>query len=97
MSLRVHLTHDARTDLRDIWFHGLDEWGAAQADQYNRRLLTAMMRLGDNPKLGRARPDLGAARRSLPGGSHLILYHVLPNRVEVLRILHQSQDPARHL
>ena len=34
---------------------------------------------------------------SCPCGSHVIWYRDLPDRLEIIRILHSAQDTERHL
>lgn len=97
MSPEIEIHDDARTDLSDIWFYSLSHWGKAQADRYARQILAQISGLADNPELGRPRPELGAGRRSLICGRHIVFYHLTPALIRVQRVLHASRDPSRHL
>lgn len=43
------------------------------------------------PNVGRSRADLRSDCRSLPVGNYLLFYRVLPNTVEILRVIHSSR------
>jgi toxin ParE1/3/4 len=101
------------SDAANIDFHGIVNWtasefGAAQALRYEVVLTDAIDALTAGPAAGgaKARPDL------LPGlfllhvargrhkGRHVVLYRVKNETdriIEVLRLLHDSMDFARHL
>ena len=51
---RISKTVRAERELEDIYYYGLIQWGAAQADRYHEELTNAMEQLADNPKLGKA-------------------------------------------
>lgn len=60
------------------------------------RMLVAVERacglLGDNPYLGRARPELGRDTRSWVVGRYLILYRPVEGGIEVVRVVHGARD-----
>jgi toxin ParE1/3/4 len=47
------------------------------------------------PKLGPARPELGADIRTLPLGNYLIVYRPIRGSVELVRFLHGSRNLRR--
>jgi len=49
-------------------------------------------RLSENPKLGRARPDIAPELRYFPVGSYLIFYREVPEGVEIVRVLHGAPN-----
>ena len=49
--------------------------------------------LGENPRLGPARDDIAPGLRYLPVGRYLILYRIVDDGIEVVRVVHG----ARHL
>ena len=91
----------------------MEHFGAAAADRYEALIGQALADIREDPfRLGAAkRPDLpdaiysyhlAASRDRVPGGRvhtprHFVLYRVLGFRVEVLRLLHDSRDLARHV
>jgi toxin ParE1/3/4 len=94
---RLIIAPRARRDLRSIRVYGLKQWGEAQADAYHAALTTGFERLQDHPQIGRVREDLGAGVRAWPVEHHVLYYRVMDDVIEVVRILHERADPARHL
>lgn len=86
------LSQDAEGDLVEIYDRSLDEWGEVQADRYLDGLYAAFAGLAARPLAGRLRPEIGKHVRSRLFGSHIIFYAARPQRVDILRILHQARD-----
>jgi toxin ParE1/3/4 len=88
-------------------------FGAAAADRYETLIGQALTDLGEDPLRAGVRQraelpadiyiyHLAASRERVAGDRvgtprHMLLYRVSAARVEVLRILHDSRDLARHL
>ena len=87
----------AQRDIRSIHLFGARHWGDAQADAYQATLTKAADLLREYPLIGRARDDLGAGLRSWPVEHHVPYYRINGDVVEVVRILHERVDAARHL
>jgi toxin ParE1/3/4 len=51
--------------------------------------------IGENPGIGRPRPELQADLRSHPVGSYMIFYRERPDHVLVVRVVHQRRDLTR--
>jgi toxin ParE1/3/4 len=86
----VRRTARAEDDLVDLWLY------VAQDDaQAADRLLEALDRRGillaEQPHLGRARPDSAPDRHDFPVGNDLILYRLLPDGIEVARVVHGAR------
>ncbi len=47
--------------------------------------------LADHPQLGPARPDIAEDCRYFPVGSYLILYRIIPDGIEVVRVVQGSR------
>ncbi|MFZ1346882.1 MAG: type II toxin-antitoxin system RelE/ParE family toxin [Tabrizicola sp.] len=91
-----HLSPKATQDLEGIWFYTFDNWSRAQADRYHHDLMAEIAVLASGKRKGRTgtvRP--GLMKRTC--GSHVIWYRDLPDRLEVIRVLHSAQDTERHL
>lgn len=56
------------------------------------RIEKACALLGDNPLLGRARPEIAPAARSWTIGRYLVLYRPLATGVEIIRVVHGARD-----
>lgn len=95
--MRLMLTPRAAQDLEDIFDYSADIWGTEQAAAYIRDLHAALKRLLHFPELGRAIDDVKAGVRTLPAGSHLVIYRIRPEVIEVIRVLHKRMDVGRHI
>ncbi|MEN0037600.1 MAG: type II toxin-antitoxin system RelE/ParE family toxin [Cellvibrio sp.] len=87
----------AKADLKDIYQYGLRQWGQAQSEAYLEILKGKFWSLTEQPLMGTERQELLASMRSLPIESHILFYRVTTTNVEIIRVLHGRQDPARHL
>ena len=103
----VHLAATAEADHRDILIWTYDRFGVVQARIYEGILNAALASLSRGPAIAGVR-----SATELPGGflklhvrqrggkgRHVIVFRVRGNddTIEVLRILHDSMDVARHL
>ena len=97
MALELRFARRAQIDLDMIYQHGAQAFGLPQADRYAVDMMACLDGLCDFPFTGTQveaeQPDL----RRRPCGAHVIFYLVTASSVEVVRILHQRMDPARHL
>ena len=80
----------------EIWRYTLKSWSQAQADRYHGTLVAEIEALASGLRKGRpSTVRSGLIKRTC--GSHVIRYRDLPDRLEVIRILHSAQDTERHL
>ena len=102
----VRLTAAADRDLDDALWASIQSFGATQARLYEALILDALGDLGAGPSTprSRVRDDIAPGHRSLHvarrgrHGSHVLVYRVgRPGVIEVVRILHERMDIARHL
>lgn len=103
---RVWLTAAAEQDVLDIVLWTADHFGVEQARRYRATIFAALRDLGGGPdtmgtreraELGRNLRTLHVARRGRRG-RHVILFTAVDEaRIEIVRILHDSMDLARHL
>ena len=94
--MRLRLTADAYFDLAEISAFGSTTWGEAVARTYTDDLVLRLNRLIDDPELGPADERLAGFRR-LSFGRHIAYYRIDRSAVLIVRVLHASQDPARHV
>jgi len=87
----------ARDDLRGIYQFGLRNWGENQSSRYLENLKERFWSLTKLPHIGVERPELLPAIRSFPVKSHVIFYQVRSGQIEIIRVLHDRQDPNRHI
>jgi toxin ParE1/3/4 len=83
----------ARQDLVEIWRYIADDSGEPRADRYLRRLNDVVSYLAQQPLMGRKRPEIQEEEiRSFPAESHVIFYIALEDGIELVRVIHGSQD-----
>ncbi|MFT4164860.1 MAG: type II toxin-antitoxin system RelE/ParE family toxin [Microlunatus sp.] len=91
------LSPKAQRDLASIWDYTEEHWGADQAETYVREIGAAVERIADDPRRGHRCDDVRKGYRQYGIGSHVLFYLESDDAVDVIRILHQRMDPARHL
>jgi toxin ParE1/3/4 len=94
---RVLLRPSAMTDLRKIARYSKQEWSASRAKAYLANLTSSMSRLAGMPELGIECGDIRPGYRRYAVGSHFVFYRVEPDRIDIVRILHQRMDTGSHL
>jgi toxin ParE1/3/4 len=83
----------ARQDLAEIWRHIADESSELRADKYLRRVNDVITYVAQQPMMGRGRPELVAeGLRSFVAESHVIFYVALGDGIDLVRVIHGSQD-----
>jgi toxin ParE1/3/4 len=87
---------EAEEDLLKIWLD-IAQDNPRAADKMLRHIDEKCVLLAENPKLGRALPELREGMRRWPVGQYLILYRELSDGVEVVRVVHGKRDLKRAL
>lgn len=90
--MRLVLSDDAKTDLKNIYRHIANTNSKRIAEKYLGELNTVTILLIDHPLLGKERPDVGKSMRFLPIKSHLLFYYVSDDVVFISRVLHSAAD-----
>ena len=102
----VRLAEKAEHDLLDALVWKTDQFGALQADDYLETLTLALEALTDGPNIvgSKVRDDIGLGIRTLHvarlgrKGRHLVVFRFADGQViDVIRLLHDSMDLAKHL
>lgn len=83
-------TAQAEEDLFEIWGYVAQDNHAA-ADRLLDAFDRAFSLLAEQPALGPARPDIAPQLRYFPHGNYLILYRVLSDGIEVVRVVPGSR------
>lgn len=94
---RYRLTPAAQRDLSSIWDFTEERWDIRPAEAYIAEIRAAIERVADDPRRGRTCDEIRKGYRRYGIGSHLLFYVESAEGVDVVRILHQRIDPARHL
>jgi toxin ParE1/3/4 len=83
-------TAQAEEDLIDLWLYtAQDNPGAA--DRLLDEIEDKCLLLAANPQLGPARRDIAPDCRYFPVGRYLILYRLIPDGIEVVRVVQGSR------
>jgi toxin ParE1/3/4 len=77
----------ADADLLEIWLYVAQDSPRA-AD----RIETQCRLLADNPRLGRARPEVAPDARAWIVGRYLLLYRERDDGIEVVRVVHGARQ-----
>ena len=84
-------SQQAKEDLLAIWSY-IAEDNPNAADKLLDVIDEKCNLLGENPKLGQARPDIALKMRYFPVKNYLILYQEAVEGIEIVRVLHGSRD-----
>ncbi|HCH24175.1 MAG TPA: hypothetical protein DE179_07750 [Oceanospirillaceae bacterium] len=93
----LEISQQAQNDLEDIYLYSLQEHGELFADNYMGRLDQAIKSLLQHPKQGQNQSIIRTGIRRMVTSHHAIYYRITHDTIRLLRILHQSRDPGRHL
>lgn len=91
------LSPQAQQSLKGIRAYTLENFGDKQTRRYLQQLRNRMNALADQPHLGKQRDDIKAGYHSYHEGSHMIYYRIRDTHIDIIDVLHQRMDPARHL
>ncbi len=84
------LAPEAEDDLNRIWLRGLRDFGEKQADKYYYDFIARFEQIADSPKLYPAVDELRQGYRRSVCGVDSIYYRIIPDGVEIMRILGQQ-------
>ncbi|MDH3601678.1 MAG: type II toxin-antitoxin system RelE/ParE family toxin [Candidatus Tectomicrobia bacterium] len=91
------LTSDAERDLDKIADYSIENFGLAQAETYLLGLRECFEILDEHPALGRDYSHIKTSCRRHEYVSHSVYYTSTDTGVLILRVLHQSMGPGRHI
>jgi toxin ParE1/3/4 len=81
----------AEADILEIWDYIADD-SLAAADRWVDRLDEQLRMLAAQPLMGRAREELAPGVRSFPFGRYVVIYVLLDNGIDVVRVMHGARD-----
>lgn len=102
----VRLAEKAEHDLLDTLVWTSDQFGSLQADDYLETLTLALEALTDGPNIvgSKVRDDIGLGIRTLHvarlgrKGRRFVFFRIADAQtIDVIRLLHDSMDLAKHL
>jgi toxin ParE1/3/4 len=86
----IRRTAQAEEDLIDIWLY-IAQDNPAAADRLLDEIEEKFVLLAGQPYLGPARPDIAEECRYFPVGSYLILYRIISDGIEIVRVVQGSR------
>lgn len=93
----LEITPLAKQDIIDIYSFSKAEWGTVRARVYANDLRSRMKALAVQRLSGQAADAVLQGLRRQVSGSHVIWFRREPDRIVVIRVLHQSRDAGRWL
>jgi len=87
----------ADADIEGIWVYTLDHWTREQADKYRGLIMEEVLRLTTHPFSGKDYSHVKKGYRCSKVVSHLIIYRIKGNDIEIVRVLHQRMDIPNRL
>lgn len=81
----------AQADLDDIWDY-IAEDSPHAADRFISILHEEFLTLAKFPQLGRSCEKLAPTLRMFPVRNYVILYRLIDNRIEIVRVLHGARN-----
>jgi len=88
---RISFTEPAALDLEKIYEYIAGD-NIAAAVKHRQQLEKRWFSLLDQPRMGTNRDEIEPNLRSVTEGNYVIFYRILPDGIEVARVLHTSQD-----
>ncbi len=95
--LKVHKQSSAEKDLIGIWIYTCENWGVRQADVYLDAIDEALQTMAMNPGIGIKIDDIRPGYFKFQVKEHIIFYTATRDKINVIRVLNQMMDCARHL
>jgi toxin ParE1/3/4 len=89
--MTYRLSPQAKSELEAIGDH-IAEDSPTNAERFIGQLTGKFVALGRNPRIGRTRPELRTELRSFPYGAYLILYRIIDDGVEIVRVVHAARN-----
>jgi toxin ParE1/3/4 len=84
----------ADADLLEIWLYAAQDSPRA-ADRLLDRIAAQCRLLADNPRLGRARPEIAPDARAWVVGQYLVLDRAQDDGIDVVRVVHGARRVER--
>ena len=93
--MHLVISLSAQNDLKEIYKYGRRNWSSAKSESYLNEIKNQMWMLTQQPLMGIDRSELLKESRSLMINRHTLFYRVTADNVEIIRVLHNRQDPSR--
>ena len=91
------ISKKAIADLEDIWLYTVEKWSVKQADCYYNLIFDEINYICKQNNAGKQMEHVRKSYRASKVKSHLIFYKVLPDKIQIIRILHERMDIENRL
>lgn len=89
--MKTHWSAQADRDADEIWtFIAVDNVDAA--DRVIARFHSAVLALGEQPKMGRKGRTRGTREFAVSGTPYILIYEIATDIIQIRRIIHGAQD-----
>jgi toxin ParE1/3/4 len=88
----VRLAPEAESDLENIWTYTAKMWSADQANLYTDDLVAKFDLLSKAPFIARERTEFTPPVRIHRHQSHVIIYRLSGNNLDIVRVAHMKQN-----
>lgn len=88
----VRLSTEAERDLESIWLYTVDIWSIEQAENYIGDITSTFELLSQSPLIERERIEFTPLVRVHGHQSHIIIYRVSGDFIDIIRIVHMKQN-----
>src|ERR1700755_1712378 len=83
----------SKSDYLEIWLYVAEQSQSVNAaDRVVSSFDEKLSLLASHPGMGPSREDIGPGLRTFPVGSYLLIYRVIRNSIELVRVVHGSRD-----
>ena len=90
--MKIHLTQQAKNDLKAIYHYSTRQWGKTQADTYYKGINEKLHKLTANPKIGASYPLISPECRRYILDHHIVLYEIESDKINIVSILHKNMN-----
>jgi len=90
-SFRLIITDTAKADLRNIRKH-IEKDSPETAKTFVQDLATKLYSLAENGVIGSSRDNIKKGLRGFPYRGRCFYFHIIDDKLYVIRVLHSSQD-----
>lgn len=87
----IQRTAQAEEDLIELWLY-IAQDNLPAADRVLVDIENGFQHLAENPLMGRLRPDIAPELRYFVVGKYLILYRIVPNGIQIVRVIQGARE-----
>lgn len=90
----LNISRAAEADVLETWAYVFEQQSEVAADRVVDKIQAQFHSLLTFPTMGRNRGDLRLGLRGIAVGNYNIFYRILPDGIEIVRVLHSARNLA---